>query len=619
MHYHGGGGFHGGRTRYMTDEEKQNVPKITRALLSRASSYLKPYWKQVGVIMLTIIVSSVLGAFPAILTGRIMDYGLIGGDYGMLIQLVLISFGLFIVSSLIGVFESWISSWMSQHIVYDMRNQMYRHLSFMSHRFFTTERQGDVITRMNGDIGGVRDVISNTLTNIFRNIVGLAVAVFFMFSTNWLLALVGIIIVPLFILPSKRVGRKRFDLALKTQEKQDEKNQILSETLSVSGSLLVKIFTKEKIEYDRYKKVNGEITKLSITEGLVGRWFRMVIGTFFNMGPMLIYLVAGFLMFRLGDESLTPGDVTIMIALVNRMYGPVNSLFNLHIDITRSMALFARVFEYFDKEHDVKNAPDAIIPEQTENPGISFENVSFHYHEENPILNDVSFNIEPGQTLAIVGPSGAGKSTMINLIPRLYDVISGSVKVGGYDTRALDLTFLRSQIGFVTQDTYLFNGTIKENLIYANDTATDEEIEEACKKAHIHDYIMTLPDKYDSVVGNRGLKLSGGEKQRISIARAILKNPSILLFDEATSSLDSISENLIQQAVDPLLKDRTSIVIAHRLSTVMAADKIIVINEGRVAEEGKHARLLEQGGLYRELYDTQFRQMTNEGQISDDT
>ena len=608
----GGGGFHGGgggfgfRFRGMTDEEKANTPKITKELVFRAIKYLKPYWKQLGVVVVTIAISAVLGLLPPIFTGRIIDDGFIGRNFNTVLLYIGLSFGVVVASNLIGVLESYVNTWISQRIVFDMRNEMYRHLEFMSHKFFTTEKQGDIITRMTGDIGGVQGIISGTMTNIFRNVLVLITTIIALYSKNWILATIGILIVPLFIIPTKKVGKKRFELATETQKKHDEMNQILNETLSVSGSLLVKIFTKEDREYNKYVKVNDEITRLNIKESIIGRWFRMNIGIFTSMGPMLIYLVGGLLMLQLGNEKLTIGDITVVVTLINRLYGPVNSLFNLQIDITRSMALFKRVFDYFDLPHDVKNKPDA-VPVESVSGDIEFENVSFYYTEELPILKNIFFKVDSGNTVAIVGPSGAGKSTVINLIPRLYDTIAGGVKIDGLDIKDADMFSLRKHIGFVTQDTYLFNGTVKANLLYANEEATDEQIQDACKRAYIHDYIESLPDKYETIVGNRGLKLSGGEKQRLSIARVILKDPKILLLDEATSSLDSISESLIQQAIEPLLQNRTSIVIAHRLSTIMAADEIIVLEKGNIAEKGKHQDLLLNNGVYKELYETQFR------------
>lgn len=306
------------------------------------------------------------------------------------------------------------------------------------------------------------------------------------------------------------------------------------------------------------------------------------------------------------DNSLTVGDISVMVALLGRMYQPINSLMNIQVDLIRSMALFTRIFEYYDMPVDIKNEPDAITPASVTG-NLRFENVSFYYDEKMPILNGINFDLEAGKSIAIVGPSGAGKSTIINLIPRLYDVTGGRILLDGMDIRKLDLVFLRKNIGIVTQDTYLFNGTIRENLLYARFDATDEELVEACKKANIHDFIMAQPNGYDTIVGNRGLKLSGGEKQRISIARVILKDPAIMIFDEATSSLDSISESLIQDAIEPLIKGRTSIIIAHRLSTIMAVDEILVISGGQVVEQGKHHELVAKGGIYTELYETQFR------------
>jgi ATP-binding cassette subfamily B protein len=311
------------------------------------------------------------------------------------------------------------------------------------------------------------------------------------------------------------------------------------------------------------------------------------------------------------DSTLSVGDITVMVALLSRMYMPVMMLLNLQVEVIRSMAMFTRIFEYFDMPVEIKNAPDAIIPSSIKG-AISFKDVRFHYDEAKPILKGISFDLKEGRSIAIVGPSGAGKSTIINLIPRFHDVVSGAVLLDGIDIRQLDLTFLRKNIGMVTQDTYLFNGTIRDNLLYAKFDATDEEIVDACKKANIHDFIMAQPDEYNAIVGNRGLKLSGGEKQRLSIARTILKNPAILIFDEATSSLDSISENLIQEAIEPLMGARTSIVIAHRLSTIMAADEILVVSDGQVIERGTHHELVQKGGVYTELYETQFRRALDE-------
>ena len=369
--------------------------------------------------------------------------------------------------------------------------------------------------------------------------------------------------------------------------------------------MLVKLFTNEKYEYEKYEKANQRMVKLNIKESLVGRWFGVVINTLTTIGPMLIYFVGGLLMIKY-DRDLTVGDISVMVALLSRMYMPVNMLLNIQVEVTRSMALFTRIFEYFDMPVEIKNSPDAITPSSVKGT-LKFDNVHFHYIKEKPVLKGISFELKEGKSIAIVGPSGAGKSTIINLIPRIYDVVDGQILLDGMDIRKLDLSFLRKNVGMVTQDTYLFNGTIRDNLLYAKFDATEDEIKKACIKANIHEFIMAQPEGYDTIVGNRGLKLSGGEKQRLSIARVILKDPAILIFDEATSSLDSISENLIQEAIEPLIKQRTSIVIAHRLSTIMAVDEILVISDGHVVEKGTHNELVSRGGIYSELYETQFR------------
>lgn len=602
-----GRGFRGGMS---PEEIKNNKPKITIDLVKRIVSYLLPYWKQTLFVLVTIFFAAVLGLMPSILTGKIIDEGLIGRDFNLLLRNILLSFGVVVLSNLIGVLESYTNTWIAQHIAFDMRNKMFAHLQAMSHRFFTTSRQGDIITRMTSDIGGVQMVITNTFTSIIRNVVVLITALYAMFSMNWLLAIIALVIVPLFSIPTKKVGKTRWALARQSQECNDEINGILNETLSVSGQLLVKLFTNEKYEYDKYVKANSRMVKLNIKESLTGRWFGVAINTFTNIGPMLIYLAGGILIMKY-DSSLTVGDITVMVALLGRMYQPINSLMNIQVDLLRSMALFTRIFEYFDMPVDIKNEPDAIIPPSVTG-NLKFEDVHFHYDENMPILNGINFTLEAGKSVAIVGPSGAGKSTIINLIPRLFDVTGGRILLDDNDIRRLDLNFLRQNIGIVTQDTYLFNGTIRDNLLYARFDATDDELIAACKKANIHDFIMAQPNGYDTIVGNRGLKLSGGEKQRISIARVILKNPAIMIFDEATSSLDSISESLIQDAIDPLITGRTSIIIAHRLSTIMAVDEILVISNGRVVEQGKHHELVEKGGIYTELYETQFRKALDE-------
>lgn len=600
-----------GRGRYLTDDEKANQPRITGALIKRIFSYLLPYTPQLILVVILIVLSSAFSLMPSIVTGKIIDEGLIGGNYDMLVFLIGLSFAVLVLSNLIDLLNSYLNTWITQHITLDMKVKLYEHLQSMSQRFFSTSKQGEIITRMTSDIGGVQRVVSGTLVSIIQNISLLVLALLAMYQKNWILATLGIMLTPLFIIPTKRVGKRRWEITGIVQKKHDEVNQILNETLSVSGQQLVKIFTNEDKEYDKYAGISKEITELSIKESLAGRWFRLVMSVFTNIGPMLIYLVGGYLMLRRGDTTLTVGDITVMVTLLGRLYRPVNSLLDIQVDLIRSTALFTRLFDYFDMPIEIQNAPDAMTP-ATCIGDLSFENVSFHYEADKEILRNVSFDVPTGRSVAIVGPSGAGKSTITHLIVRLYDVIEGAVKLDGIDIRRLDLKFLRRNVGMVTQETYLFNGTIRENLLYANDQSTEEDMVSACKDANIHDYITSLPNGYDTVIGNRGTKLSGGEKQRLSIARAILKNPRILVLDEATSSLDSISESLIQGAIEPLLKGRTSIVIAHRLSTVMSADEILVLDEGRIVERGTHRELLQKNGVYTVLYETQFKKALDE-------
>ena len=599
-----GGGMRGGRG-FMTEEEKANTPKVTGALLKRIFSYLKPYRGQLTGVLLCIVVSATLSTLPSILTGRIIDEGLIAGDLPVLVRLILLSLGVTLGANLIGVGQSYLNTWIAQHITFDMRGQMFRHLQQMSQRFFTSTNQGEIITRMTGDISGVESVITNTFSNILSNVCTLAVAVTAMYRKNWILATIGILVVPLFALPTRRAGKTRWTLTRQAQACNDEINGILNETMSVSGQTLVKLFTREDYEYGRYQEASQRMIRLNIREKLAGRWFMVVVSTFASIGPMLLYLVGGILMMRY-DAQLTVGDITVLVTLLGRMYGPVNQLLNLQVEWMRSMAMFSRIFEYFDMPVEIKNPEHPLIPKEAHG-AVSFSHVDFSYDGSRQILKDVSFELKPGHSVAIVGPSGSGKSTLINLIPRLYDVTAGEVLFDGTDVRALDLSWLRDSIGVVTQDTYLFNGTIRDNLLYAKPDATDEELLAACDQANVLEFLGRQEKGLDTVVGNRGLKLSGGEKQRLSIARALLKDPALLIFDEATSALDSISESKIQAAIDPLVESRTSILIAHRLSTILSADEILVLKDGQIVEHGRHEDLVNRGGVYTELYETQFK------------
>ena len=589
---------------YMSAEEKAALPKITLPLIKRVLSYLAPYWKQFVLVLVCIALSSVMGLLPSILTGKIIDEGILGRDLNRLIVLIVASLAVTLGSNLIRVGENYLNNWIAQHITFDMRNKMYRHLQSMSQGFFTSNNQGDIITRMTSDISGVERVITSTFTSILSNTITLTAAVIIMFRENWILATVGALVIPLFTIPTRWAGKTRWTLTQESQECNDEINGILNEKLSVSGQLLVKLFGREDYEYGRYEEANGRMINLNIRESMAGRWFMVIINTFSNVGPMLLYLVGGILIMK-HDATLTVGDITVLVTLLGKMYGPVNSLLNMQVEWMRSMALFTRIFEYFDMPVTIKNAPDAVTPAAAVGE-VDFQHVEFSYDGQRQILKDINFTLEAGKSIAIVGPSGSGKSTIVNLIPRLYDVNGGCVTFDGVDVRQLDLKFLRDHVGIVSQETYLFNGTIRDNLLYARPDATEEMLIEACKKANIYDFVQRQEKGLDTMVGNRGLKLSGGEKQRISIARVLLKDPTVFIFDEATASLDSISESKIQDAIDPIIHSRTSILIAHRLSTILAADEILVIKDGVIAERGVHAELVKAGGIYTELYTTQF-------------
>lgn len=590
-----------GRMRFL--DETLVRPKVTKTMILRIISYFTPYWKQILIVILAVSATSVLGLVPPLLIRNIVDLALPQKNLSLLSKLAFASFGVTVVSGLISVGESYLNSWISNHIIYDIKNQLYHHLEYMSLNFFSTVKSGEIITRMNSDVGGIRSVFSGTVVSIFQNVLVFVSTALALLSMNWKLALVGMFVIPSFVFPTRKVGKVRWQIAAQTQKKASELNELIQETLSISGSTLVKIFTKEKVAFKNFIKVNKEVTALHIKESLAGRWFHMIIRIFTSIGPLTIYFFGGYLFIK---DEITIGAIIAFVTMLNRLYGPVSRLSNIHIDVTRSLALFERIFDYFDKKHEITDAPEA-FPLPPINGRVQFKEVTFAYTQRQSTLKKISFSVEPGQMVALVGPSGAGKTTITNLLPRLYDVTAGRILIDGIDIRAVTLESLRAQIGIVMQDPYIFNGTIRQNLLFAKPDATETEVLAACQSAYIHEFIMTLPEGYDTLVGNRGVKLSGGEKQRLSLAQMILKDPRIIILDEATSALDSVSEALIQKALEPLLKGRTSFVIAHRLSTIISADLILVINHGEVVETGKHEELLQANTLYKVLYDKQFK------------
>ncbi len=606
---------HPGPYRGLTDEEKAAAPKFTKELGLRILSYLRPYKLKFFIVIVVVLLSAALGVVPSLLTGKMVDDGLLAGNFEVLVQLIIASFLVTVVSNALGLLETWLNTSIAQGIIYDMKTQMYTHFQKQPYQYFVESKQGEIVTRMTGDVNGVQSAVSTTMTNSIKNVGTIIVSIVALFQCNWILALTGMAIVPFFILPARVTGKRRWIIARESQEKYDEANSILGETLSESGILLVWLFGKQKREAERFKGVSSDLYSLNIREMLAGRSFFMFINIFTNFGPLLLYLVGGILMLRMeGGPQVTVGEITAAISILGRIYRPVNELMNVGVDFTRSLALFERIFSTLDMVPSIVDKKGATAPEVIRGE-IEYDEVHFAYKEDGPeILQGVSFHVEPGETYALVGSSGAGKSTMISLVPRLYDVLGGAIRIDGKDVRDWPLQELRSHIGFVTQDTFLFNDSIRANLLYAKPEATDEELMDACRRAGIADFIEELKDGLDTVVGNRGVRLSGGEKQRLSLARVILKDPEVILLDEATASLDSVSESHIQEALAPLLKEKTSLVVAHRLSTILDSDRILVLKDGHIVASGKHADLLASSEDYRTFYDTQFKAVDEETQ-----
>lgn len=600
-----GGGPRGGGPNNHFYRETDEKTSITLAKFKRIFNCFKPYRKQLIVLFFAILITSSLGVIPTIITRNIIDSALPNHDIKQLLLLISLSFGTVMVLELIKVGQSYSNSMITENIIKDLRQQMYNHLQNMSLNFYSNIRSGEITSRINNDIGGVERVFSQTFISIVRNVFIFVTTAVTLFATNWIMALVSITILPVFIIPTKKVGKKRWLIAKTTQEHMANLNNLVNDTLNVSGATLVKLYTKEESQFEKFSQINKKISDLRIKETLVGRWFFMFISIFTTLGPLLIYLIGGLLLIVNG--SMTVGSIVMFVTLLGRVYGPITAFSNLHVDITRSFALFDRIYEYLDTPCEIVEGNDARDIYNVSGK-IKFNNVCFTYSKKSKvILKNINIDIKQGQMIAFIGPSGAGKTTITKLIPRLYDATTGNIELDGISIKEYTLHSLRKNISMVTQDTFLFNTTIKKNLLFACGNATDIQIENACKAAYIHDFIMTLPNGYDTIVGERGVKLSGGEKQRISIARAILKNPRIVIFDEATSSLDSTSEEFIQLAMKPLLKGKTSLIIAHRLSTILNADRIYVIDDGKIVESGTHVELINQNSLYNKLYETQFK------------
>jgi len=544
------------------------------------------------------------------------------------------------VSGLLRVVDRYMNARVSYGIIYDLRLALYTHLQRMSLRFFTHTKAGEILSRLNNDVVGAQNAVTGTIPTILSNGVTLISTLVVMFSIEWRLALLSVAVLPLFLLPTRRVGRILRDIRRRSMVLNAAMTSILSETLGVNGVLLVKTFGRQRQKLDHFQDTSSQMRDVDVQRAVNGKWFFLGLWIAGAIGAALIYWVGVRLVL---DDVITVGTIVAFAAYLNRLYGPISSLSNVQVQFVTSMVSFERVFEYLDLPVEVQDQPGAIELKRVLG-AVRFDDVSFSYFAQNPdsregvapetvgesveiedaddlisgapykassrewALRRVSFDIEPGQLVALVGPSGAGKTTVAYLLPRLYDPTEGRILIDDIDLRDVTQASLVQQMGVVMQETYLFHDTVRVNLLYARPDATQNEVEAACQAANIHDMITSLPEGYDTVVGERGYRLSGGERQRLAIARVILKDPRLLILDEATSHLDSQSEALIQAALEPLFRGRTSLVIAHRLSTIMAADKILVLDEGELVESGTHDELLASEGLYAHLYETQFRQ-----------
>ncbi|MGA9531156.1 MAG: ABC transporter ATP-binding protein [Anaerolineales bacterium] len=636
-------GWHSGNWwSYIRYDEEQDRPDVSRDLLRRVWAYARGYWRGIVVILVTIVGISLLSLIPPLLIRDLIDRALPDRDVSRLNLLALGMVAVPLINGLLGVAQRYMSARIGEGIIFDLRRDLYAHLERLSLRFFTNTQAGELMSRLNNDVVGAQRAVTGTIMSLASNLVSLVATLAIMLGLEWRLTLLGIVVLPLFVLPARRVARTLRQITRQSLDLNAGMNAVMNETLNISGALLVKIFGRTEDEIERFSDRAAAVRDIGVRQAVVGRWFTLGLSLVSAVGSALVFWAGGHLVLQ---NAFTIGTIVAFTAYLRELYGPLMALTNVRVEFATSMVSFERVFEVLDIPQEISDPPAPVRLERVEGR-IEFKDVSFSYrtgeeqavglaevrrfsyraaHSLPPLageqesakpddgggdirwaLRNVSFEIEPGEVAALVGPSGAGKTTITYLVPRLYDPTSGSVLLDGQELPSFSLSWLADHVGMVTQETYLFHDTIRSNLLYAKPEATQEELEAACRAANIDDFIESLPDKYESVVGERGYRLSGGEKQRVAIARVILKNPRVLILDEATSHLDSQSEALIQEAMQGVMQGRTSLVIAHRLSTVMGADRILVMDQGRLVEHGKHDDLLAHGGLYANLYETQF-------------
>ncbi|MGD1039249.1 MAG: ABC transporter ATP-binding protein [Dehalococcoidales bacterium] len=626
-------------------------PKITWGLLKRVWGYAHPYrWWIQGMLLMT-LASTGLGLLTPLILRQLIDKTLPDKDLHSLLWLTIALVMIPLLTGVLSVFLRQFNSRVGEGITYDLRADLFSYLQRMSLSFFTHTKIGELMSRLNNDVQGAQSAIVNTIVNIITNLIQAVVMLTIMFVLEWRLTLLSIAILPFLLLIADRLGKR---LPILTRQQLDimaKMNAVMQELLNISGVLLVKLFGRTEEEDNRFKKRAADVRDINVRRAIISASFFVSIGLMGSIGVALVYGFGGYLVIK---QTLTIGTIVALTIYLGTLYNALQVLTNAPVDFATSLVSFERVFEVLDLPQEITEKADAQVLSNVKGV-IQFDDVSFHYMKEGKgllkdvrrfgllqetqsaasrngtnatgnsknnqnnekvapgqareeVLDHINFRAEPGQLVALVGPSGAGKTTLTYLIPRLYDPTEGRILLDGHDLKDVTLSSLTSQIGMVTQETYLFNDTIRTNLLYGKLDATQAEIEEAAKAANIHDFIMGLPLQYDTIVGERGYRLSGGEKQRIALGRVILKNPRILVLDEATSSLDSQSEALIQEALSRVMVGRTNIVIAHRLSTILSADLILVLDSGRIVERGTHIELLAKGGLYTQLYETQFRQ-----------